>query len=118
MKIFSFNRDAGKPIEQLGSSAAMISTVARLNEPATVHCIHMEAEGLVGSHPAENPQIFMVVQGEGYFRGEGALRTPIQAGQAIYWDKGEWHETSTDTGMMAVVIESTALDPGEFMPEI
>lgn len=118
MKIYRFDRETGKPIEQFGSSAAIISTVARLNESTHVHCIYLEAKGMVGSHPAENPQLFMVVQGQGYLRGEGTLRTTIQAGQAIFWEKGEWHETSTDSGMVAIVLESQHLDPGEFMKEV
>ena len=28
----------------------------------------------------------------------------------IYWEKDEWHETTTDTGLTAIVIESEGLN--------
>jgi quercetin dioxygenase-like cupin family protein len=118
MKIYRFDRETAKSIEEHGSTAATISDIISLQEPASVKCIHIEANGLVGSHPAVNPQLFLVVEGEGYLRGEGAIRTPIQAGQAVHWDKGEWHETSSENGMLAIVIEGPAMEPGQFMPEV
>lgn len=117
MKIYRFDRETGTPIDEHGSTAAAISTIASLNEPASVKCIHIEPKGLVGSHPAVNPQLLLVVQGNGYLRGEGAIRTPIKAGQAVHWDRGEWHETSTDSGLVAIVIESATLDPSQYMTE-
>jgi quercetin dioxygenase-like cupin family protein len=117
MKIYRFDKETGTPLEEHGSSAANISNIASINEPSSVKCIHLEANGLVGSHPAESAQILLVVQGEGHLRGEGAIRTPIRAGQAVYWERGEWHETSTDSGMMAIVIEGEDLDPGMLVQE-
>ena len=35
----------------------------------------------------------------------------IQAGEAVFWMKGEWHETKTDTGLTAIVIEGETLRP-------
>lgn len=117
MKIYSFKRETGTPIDEHGSTKSMVTHIASLNKSASVKCIYIEADGLVGSHPAESPQLFLVVQGEGYLRGEGSIRTPIQAGQAVRWDQGEWHETSTDSGMMAIVIENEDLDTGQLVPE-
>jgi quercetin dioxygenase-like cupin family protein len=118
MKIFSFDRHTGIPIEEHGSAEATISKLTNLNAPASIRCLYLNNNGLLGSHPAKSPQLFLVVQGEGYLRGEGAIRTPIRAGQAVYWDRGEWHEASTDSGMTAIVIESEELDPGLFMAEV
>lgn len=36
----------------------------------------------------------------------------IGAGQAAFWAKGELHETSTEKGLMAIVIESDGLENG------
>ncbi|ENQ3080120.1 hypothetical protein ACEOWG_003399 [Bacillus cereus] len=41
--------------------------------------------------------------------GENKEKIPIQAGQAAFWEKGENHETSTKTGLMAIVIEGEDL---------
>lgn len=34
----------------------------------------------------------------------------------MFWDKGEGHETSTSTRLIAIVIESEALSQSLFMP--
>ena len=49
--------------------------------------------------------LFLVVQGEGWVHGEESDRTRIRAYQAAYWEKGEWHESGTETGMTAIIIE-------------
>lgn len=41
---------------------------------------------------------------------------PVAIGDAVFWEQGEWHETKTDVGLTAIVIESDALDPAQFMP--
>jgi gentisate 1,2-dioxygenase len=50
-----------------------------------------------------------VVEGEGWFRERDGERTPVRAGEAIFWSEGEWHETGTDRGLVVIVIESTHL---------
>ena len=117
MNIYRFDRETGKPIQQHGSNEAFITAIANLDSPTSIRCIHLQPNGLVGSHPAETKQLVLVVQGEGYLRGEGAMRTPIRAGQAVLWEEGEWHETSTDDGLIAIVIESPAPQPDKLLPE-
>jgi hypothetical protein len=56
------------------------------------------------------------VPGEGWVRGESSAKISIEAGQAAYWEKGEWHESGTETAMIAIVIESANLDPARRMP--
>jgi quercetin dioxygenase-like cupin family protein len=64
--------------------------------------------GVVGYHRAASHQLF-AVEGEGWVRGAGPDRIPIQAGQAALWESGEEHEAGTDTGMVAIVVEGDAL---------
>ena len=52
------------------------------------------------------PQIFAVV--EGSVRADGQLLT---AGQAAFWEQGEEHETTSEDGATAVVIEGEGLEP-------
>jgi hypothetical protein len=39
----------------------------------------------------------------------------VQAGDAVFWQKGEWHETITSHGLTAMVIESEDISPSLFM---
>ena len=38
------------------------------------------------------------------------------SGQAVFWEKGEFHETSTEKGLMAIVVESEELEQAILMP--
>lgn len=118
MKIYRFDAEAGRTIEMHGSLNFILSPIVRTAEPAQVSCFHLGPKGVVGYHQATIPQLLAVVQGEGWVRGQDSERRPITAGQAAYWVGGEWHESGTETGMTAVVVESASLKPAQFMPEI
>lgn len=117
MKIYRFDAETGVQIDQYGSLNLILSRVAYLTSNAWISCMHIGANGLVGYHQATTPQLFLVVDGEGWVRGESPERIAITAGCAAFWEKDEWHESGTKSGMTAVVIEieSEAFDPSEFM---
>lgn len=116
MVIFRFGADAGRSITAYGSAGVRLSRVARTQSAAQIGCFHIEAGGVIGYHPAASPQLFLVVGGSGWVRGQGTGRVPVVAGQAAYWHEGEGHESGTDTGMVAVVMEAESLDPAMLMP--
>jgi quercetin dioxygenase-like cupin family protein len=99
------------------SSHLTLSRVVRLACQAQIVCMYLGPKGLVGFHQATVQQIFLVVDGSGWVRGEAPERVPIAAGRAAFWEAGEWHESGSETGMTAIVIESESLDPVQFMPE-
>jgi hypothetical protein len=115
LKIYRFDAKAGQPIGFFGSDFIQVGIV-RTPGAATVSCMYLAPQGLVGYHPATVPQLFVVVQGEGWARGQAPGRLPIAVGQAAFWEAGEWHETGTDTGLAAIVIEGEGLSPGQLMP--
>ena len=110
MQISRFDAQVGKLIDRFESSGAMVTPVAR---PSTMQAVvmHIAPAGVVGYHQATHNQLFLVVAGQGWVRGESPERTPIAAGQAVFWSAGEWHESGSDTGMMAVVLEGPELMP-------
>ncbi len=109
MKIFQFGPEVGKRIDQYQSSGFIISGVAHLPGEAFVNCAYLSSNGWIGYHQAAAPQLFLVVQGEGWVRGESSDKISIKTGQAAYWEKGEWHEAGTETGMTAIIIEGENL---------
>jgi len=110
MKIFRFDPEVGRLVDHFRSSGFTISKVAHVFDEAVVNCAYLDANGVIGYHQAAIPQLFLVVQGEGWVRGESPDRTSIKAGQAAYWEKDEWHESGTDNGMTAIIIESLKFD--------
>lgn len=110
MKLYRFDVEVGENIDLYGSSGFVISRIARIVEDAVVHCAYLGVNGVVGYHQATLPQLFLVVQGQGWVRGEAPDRTPIKAGQVAYWGKDEWHEAGTETGMEVILIEGIKFD--------
>jgi hypothetical protein len=72
--------------------------------------IRIGAGGLVGRHPSGCQQLFLVVEGAGWVSGGNGRREPIAAGEAVAWEEGEEHESGSDEGMTALVVEATRLD--------
>jgi quercetin dioxygenase-like cupin family protein len=117
MRLFRFDAEIGRPIDQFGSARLMLAPIARITDQVQIGCMHIGPAGVVGFHQAGPAQLFLVVAGEGWVRSENPERVSIQAGQAAFWKSGEWHESGSHTGMTAIVIESETLDPGQYMPE-
>lgn len=120
MKIFCFAETAGLEIDNYGSKNVIFTRITRLTDKVDINCMHIKPKGLVGYHQATIPQLFLVVHGEGWVRGTTSERVKIRRGQAAYWEAGEWHESGTDTGMMAILveIETKAFDPEEYLMEV
>lgn len=118
MKLFRFDRDTGFPVDQHGSISAAFSYIVMTITEARVGCMYIEPGGLIGYHSAALAQVFLVVQGEGWVRGEEAERRRIAAGQAAFWQAGEGHESGSESGMTAIIIQSASLDPASYMPEL
>ena len=110
-RTFRFDAELGRHITRFDSDF----TMSRLFHSAELHvgCMRLEPGGLIGMHPAATPQLLAVVQGEGWIRSEDGTTTPISAGGAVFWSQGEMHETGTDTGLVAIVVETGALVDGE-----
>jgi hypothetical protein len=54
-------------------------------------------------------QLFVVARGSGWVSGGNGKREPIAAGEAVFWEQGEEHESGSGEGMTAVVLESESL---------
>jgi len=88
-----------------------IGGVARATGEVRVSLLNLEPGGVVGGHPAVGAQLFLVVSGFGWVRsGDDAPRS-LAAGEAALWQDGEVHESRTDEGLMAVIVEADSLEP-------
>lgn len=118
MRLFRFDAPVGKDLTQHHSANVAISPILRTAGSVQVACMHVQAKGVIGAHPAVKPQLFLVVEGEGWVRGEADQRIPLAAGQAAFWQAGEHHESGSNNGMTALVIEGDDLDPDQYLTEI
>lgn len=110
MRIFHFNAQSTRAITEYGSHNATVLPLFRHSNDVFTVIIRVEAGGALGYHQAVGEQLFMVIEGSGWVRAGDDAKVPISAGQAAFWQSGEWHETTTDTGLTAIVIEGSKLD--------
>ncbi|QWU13660.1 hypothetical protein SAMN04487895_103345 [Paenibacillus sophorae] len=115
MEFYEFSKDCGKKISKFNSDFIM-SRIIQTDKSAHIGCMYLDKNGIVGYHQAVAPQLLIIVHGEGYVKGEKDEYCKVQTGDAVYWEKDEWHETKTNTGLTAIVIESEELTSSLFMP--
>lgn len=80
-------------------------TRARIAGSGGVSVIRIEPGGILGRHSAVIDQLFCLIEGDGWVSGSDGGRVPLSRGQAALWQAGEGHESGTETGMTALVVE-------------
>ena len=106
MEILELGDDVGRLIDRFDSRDARHVALARLGGRGGVSIIRVGADGVLGRHPAVVDQLFYVVDGAGWVAGSDGARIPIRAGQAVHWRSGEDHESGSESGMTALVVEA------------
>jgi len=99
---------------RFGSRQARVARLLQLDGAAHLVCIYLGENGALGGHPAAVNQLFLVISGSGWVQGKDGEAQPINAGQAVFWEAGEWHETSSEKGLTAIVVEGPGIDPSIF----
>ncbi|EJV45461.1 Uncharacterized protein BC141101_01378 [Bacillus toyonensis] len=115
MKVFDFSEKSGKRISVFQSNFIMSKIV---NHQGNVHigAMHLQENGIIGYHEAVVSQLLLIMDGEGYVCGADKEKVKIRAGQAVFWEKGEFHETSTEHGLLAIIMEAENLEQSIVMP--
>lgn len=114
MKIYKFDRNSGNKISKFDSDFVM-SRIIQTEKTARIGCMYLEEKGIIGYHEATVPQLLLIMNGEGYVRGQEDEYIRVQPGDAVFWEQNEWHETKTQKGLTAIVIESEELNQSMFM---
>lgn len=109
MQIIELDADGGRAVDRFESRHASHLPLARIEGRGGLGIIRLGAGGVLGRHPAVVDQLFCVVAGEGWVSGPDADRIVVRAGQAALWSAGEEHESGTETGLTALVVEVETL---------
>ena|SRR5215813_4831840 len=111
MIILSFSERQAEPIELFESVRASSVHLGDGEGEAHVYCVRFGPGGKIGEHPTGFCQLFLVVQGSGWVSGQDGKRVELSAGQGAYFSRGETHSKGSDTGMTAIMIQVTELQP-------
>lgn len=114
MEFYKISKYSGKKILKFNSDFIM-SRIIQTDKPTNIGCMYLDENGSVGYHQAVVPQLLLILNGEGYVRNEKDNYFNVEAEDAVFWDKDEWHETKTKGGLTAIVVESEELNPALFM---
>ncbi len=109
MHIFQFGQQSGKHINKFNSNF-IISRIMQYTGSFHMNCAYLEQNGVIGYHQAPMSQLLLIMNGKGQVKGNDDIFIDIQQGDAVYWEKDEWHETRTTSGLTAIIIESEQLD--------
>ena len=113
MERFRFGSDvAFAPREELldGVTVAPLSRSIFQGSPFQAAVFRVAPGGRIVRHPASYPQVMAVLEGSGNVSGPSGADEQIDAGEAVFWQAGEEHETNTADGLTALIIEGDGLD--------
>ena len=108
MKIVRFA--ATRRITRFDSHGATIGGIARCRGDVRLSLVALEPGGAIGLHEAVSPQLLLVVDGAGRVRSGNNAAVAIAAGEGVLWQAGELHETTTERGLGAIVVEGSSLE--------
>ena len=109
VEMITFAAADASTIDRFDSVAASVNRLARVDGQGAVAAIRLGPGGRVGRHPAVKTQLFVVIDGSGMVSGDDGVEIAITSGHAALWRAGEHHESSTTSGMTAIVIEVDAI---------
>lgn len=118
MKLYRFDIGTTHPVTMYGSERAAITRIVQVEEQTSAVCIYLGSGGLLAGHEAVKNQLYLVIAGRGWVRTKKGEPIALQMGQAAYWEAGEWHESGTHHGMVAMVLEGDDVNPEKYMMEL
>jgi quercetin dioxygenase-like cupin family protein len=102
--------EATKAITHFDSHGATIGGIARCDGGVRLSLLELEAGGVVGMHEAACSQLFLVVAGSGWARAGDGERIALAQGEAAFWETDELHESGSEDGLTAIVVEAESLE--------
>ena len=114
MERLAFGADSAfSPAEELldGVTLAPLTGSIFAGAPFQAAIFRIAPGGRIARHPASIPQILAVLEGAGKVSGADGIAEPIGAGEAVFWRAGEEHETTSASGLTALILEGDGLEP-------
>src|ERR1700752_4245036 len=105
MRTVEFNRALAQPITLFDSTGASSVPLGDGSGEAHVYCVHIDAGGRIGPHPAGFGQLFLVVAGSGWVAGADGVRVALRVGQGAFFERGDYHSKGSETGMAAIMVQ-------------
>jgi quercetin dioxygenase-like cupin family protein len=104
---------AHRPIEAHGSRGFAIGAFG-LTAEASLVTVSLRPGGVIGRHAADARQLLVVLTGDAVVAGSDRVAHALGPGEAAVWEPGEDHETRSDGGLTALMVQGDLdlSDPG------
>lgn len=113
MKRIDLSPETARRVTEYDSHGTRWHLLPSSDSAARIGLMHYSPGAILGMHPAGIDQLFVVVSGSGWVKtGEGEPET-IAEFEAVLWKAGEAHESGSDVGMTAVIIQAETFDESE-----
>ncbi len=106
MHVISLGDLTTRNIAHFGSEGFGILPIA---PDAHVLVATLSPGGRIGRHPAVVDQCLVVLEGDADVSGEDGISQLIRTGSAAIWSAGESHETRSQNGLSALIVEADGL---------
>jgi len=104
VRILSLEGFPGRAIDAHGSKGFTVGAFG-LTADAHLVVVRLEPGGVIGRHPAQGRQVLAVLVGDATVSGSYGDPVGIGPGQAAVWEPYEEHETWSETGLTALLVE-------------
>lgn len=108
MKFYRMNEKNAKQVTQYNSNF-LINSFMHLNSELRISVMTLKENGIIGFHQATTPQLFYLLEGEGVVCNEEKKYYSVQKGMAVFWNSSAWHETKSEQGLVALIIEGFSI---------
>lgn len=108
MKIYPYNKENERHITKFNSNFKM-NRIAKTESATYVGMVVLEPGEVIGFHRAVISQILLVVDGDAWVSSDTQEKQRLTKGDIVSWEKGEGHETATDSGLTALIVEAEDL---------
>jgi len=94
--------------DKFGSHGVQMVQAAHLTSGTRfrAHIARFEPGAVLGRHPATSWQLFTVIDGSGWIATDDRHPRPLDTGETVIWEPGEVHESGSETGMTALIVQS------------
>ncbi|WP_193605441.1 cupin domain-containing protein [Nocardioides dongkuii] len=104
MRVLTLGARAGRPVDAHGSRGFDVTGLG-ITAEAHLVTVRLRPGGVVGRHPAAARQLLVVLSGDAVVSGSHGDPVVLEPGQAAVWEPNELHETRSETGLVALLVE-------------
>lgn len=109
MRRLSLSAVPADDVDRHQSERASYGRVADLAGEAALGVMRLGPKGRVGRHTAASWQLALVVSGSGRASGADDESVALSPGDAVVWEAGESHETTSDGELVLLIVEADVL---------